>query len=230
LEYWNLNEVAGSSRTGSANSIALIETGGNVVDNPGRIGSGRAVETQLSGTPYLAAPWETPGLDVGGSDFTLGFWFYVETTWPRLNRAMLGQVSAGPTLGVFDVFLQGSNVGAESVVFQLFDGAGTSGAGSLIASVGAPRTDVWIMAIAKFVSGTSFNLRVSTTSAFGALQTIGTALTTPTNQGEFHIGRDGGGFDDVDCRIDGVGFWNRSITAAEEQCWWNLGLGLHHPF
>lgn len=228
-EYWDLNESAGSSRVGEANSITLTESGGNVTTfSPGHV-SGLAVITKEAGTPFLRVA-DSPTINFGGSDFEVGFWFFVVgPTWPALNRAVVGKLSPGSVQGQWDVFIQGTSVGAESIGFNIWNAAGTSPAVTLITAV-PQLVNNWMFVQCSFDNGVSIRTRISTTTGFGALQSNATAVTVPSNTGDLHIGRDGGGVTVTDVYVEGLGMWPRLLTAAEEQCWWNTGLGLDHPF
>lgn len=208
VDYWPLTEETGgrSSLTGRNN----LTNNNTVTTNPGLFGrASQFVATNLESLTKT----DNADLSIGGSDFTLSTWIYMDDI--SVTR-MIASKQAGGGNREYQLLVEGTLDAPRLTIFSGTAAVGTATWGSAISPSVWYLVTAWYSGVANLV-GISVDGQISVVSATTGAPVNGTA--------SFAIGGEAFSGLYMDGRIESFGFWKRVLDPSEISFIYNNGIG-----
>lgn len=209
VAYWAMEELSGarSDKVGTSNLTPF----GEPIQVEGRIGN--AVQTSPTTSDYLATN-SVPALRLGGTDWTLQAWVFLDSV---SEQGIAGKWQSGSK----EYLLKCG--ASELAIVVSTNGLSTSTLLSSLLVEGA----TWYHVLAWF-DNTSKTLYISTNNeAPTSLLISGTVFSANS---DFEVGREAVAETYFAGRVDELAIWKRLLTPGERASLYNSGLGLAYPF
>lgn len=208
--YWRLDETSGTRNDVSANAQHLTDN--NTVTSAAGIKTNAASFASAS-SEYLSRADEA-ALSINGSSFSFSLWVKA-TTFP-LNAFFLNKSDGGSSSGEYYLLYLTSN---QKFQFSIQNGATTTP----VYSTTTVTTGTWYHIIVMWDSSNSTSTIILNN---GTASTAVTAVSPPDSTQAFQMGAKTAPTARYwDGLIDEVGFWKRTLTAAEITYLYNSGSG-----
>jgi len=225
MAYWQLEEATGLR-------VDATGRGNNLSDNNGvgqQVGKiGNAAHFTPANNTYLSVA-DTSDLSTGDIDFSLSTWVYLTDKSEAYDayQVILGKGTSATFAGQEYELFYTKNLGvADRFGFFVQNGADQ---GLVYANqFGAPALNTWYFIMAWHDAGANtVNIQVND----GAVDSVPWSGGSQDTTQEFTLGKiatDPGYY--WNGGLDEVGFWKRTLTAAERTTLYNCGSGLTYPF
>ena len=215
ISYWKLDEASGNALDAHGSS-PLTDTN-SVGSATGKIGNARDFED--GSLQYFEAA-DSAALSTGDIDFTFSGWCNLESV--NAGNLLNSLLTKWNTSGNQREYLIRTN-GPNNNRFEFFVSANGSSAVSVTAPI-TITTGVWYFFVAWHNSvANTINLQVNN----GTVGTTSHSGGVFDSTAVFRLGAEGSGTVSTwDGLIDEVGFWKRTLTAAERARLYNSGSGL----
>jgi len=210
---WKLSDTSDAS--GNGNTLTNNNT---VTFVAGKIGN--AAQFVSTSSQFLSIA-DNSFVTIGSGDWTVAFWVNPTST---SSQAWVSKDNGGSDREFYVIWLPGSGV----IQLAMLNGAVLEGAVNLTITI---NTSTWYCVIAKYdhaVAGGTLYMKVDNSTGDTA---TGVAASVET-AAEFQIGarQNAANHFYSDALIDDVNIWHRTLSAAEETCFYNGGTGTEYPF
>lgn len=209
--FWKLDEASGT-RADSVGSNNLNDNR-TVTQAGGKLGD--AAQFTMANSEYLSIP-DNPSLSVGGTDFTISAWVYLDTK--STNMVFVGKYGGA---GEYALYYALSTDTFRCSTFPQLD--------AIVTPPGGVQTGQWYFLTCSHNATTHTNT-ITVNNTYTHTSSSGSEPTDTT--AEFSIGRfqPSGSTMYLNGRVDSVGFWKRILTSDEITELYNSGTGLDYPF
>lgn len=218
VAFWKLDEASGQ-RNDSVGSNHLTDNN-TVTQAVGKVGN--AAQFTRANSEYLSLA-DNAALSTGDIDFTIAAWVWFDTVTTGAGAGNRRPLVVKDSFGQseYALYFEGG-FGIERIVF-LHQDTDQVRANTL----GLPSANQWYFIVAWHdAAANTLNIQVNNGTVDSAATTVGGA----DRSSEFNIGRFERVGEHHDGRIDAVGFWKRTLTAAERTYLYKSGNGREYPF
>lgn len=213
ISWWDLDEASGTRN--DAHSTNHLTDNNTVTQAAGvSAGTGNAAQFTAANSEYLSIA-DNAALSTGDIDFTFAGWVYMDSLadedfWGKWSTANEGEY-----------FMEYAHTGGAKFRFAVSSN-GTAVTGSVLSTLPSPAsTATWYFVVAWHDSvGNTINIQVNDGTAGSAAYSAGVRNSTSP----FEVGR-AVSTRYVNGRVDSLGFWKRTLTAAEKTALYNSGAG-----
>lgn len=215
ISYWKLDEISGTR----ADSVGANNLGDNnlVTQAVGKLGN--AGHFASSSSQYLSIA-DNASLSTGNTDFTISLWVYLDTK--GASEVFVSKYSSVAPVGEYAIYYDPTT---DRFIFSTFRSGVQYDA--VANSLGSPATGTWYFLVATHSSSANTNtLRINDTYTNTVTSVEHSDSTAPFEIGRFITRTDFY----TNGRIDSVGFWKRTLTAAEITQLYSSGSGQEYPF
>ena len=221
--FWKLDEVSGTREdivgTGCGGSGCDLTDNNTVTQAVGKIGN--AGQFTLANSEYLSHA-DHADLSTGDIDFTVSAWVYADSLPGTGSFPGIVSKDAAGTREYQLIYY----ASLQRFTFHAYGSSDTEIGRATADNLGAPSTGQWYFIVAWHDStANTINIQVNN----GTVNSTATTGTPQDDTAAFEIGRD---YSNRywDGRIDGVGFWKRTLTTSERTALYNSGNGDEYPF
>lgn len=221
---WKLGEASGASRIDSV-AGKILASNNSVQQVTGKIGNAAGFASASS--RYLSIATHAD-LEFGDNDFTIGFWFYVDSVASDMALvAKNDDTVGGGGLGREWLVSYAPSLGCMRLV--IFDSTDTARALNLT-TFGNPTINTWYCYLGWYdkaahkLRGNINNGTVDELDMTGLA--IHAATSAPLNVGRRSVPSS---FLYYDGRIDNLNLWKKVLTSGERASFYNSGTGREHP-
>jgi hypothetical protein len=215
IAYWKLDEASGtradSETTGTAQDLTDNNT---VTSTTGKIGN--AAQFVTANSEYLSRT-DSADMSVGDIGFTIAAWVYLDTLVGTGDARHVASKSGGSS---DEYWISAAETGGVNKFFFVVN---TAGGAKVVSHNTTLSATTWYFVVAWHdPDANTVNITFNTETPASAT-TSGSAPTD--SNGQFQLGRYGGGSAYWNGRIDEVGFWKKVLTSDERTELYNAGSG-----
>ena len=210
ISYWNLDETSATRADSvSGNTLTNNIAVGSVVGKVGNAVNFTGINQYLNKT-------DNASLRTNGTDFTISFWVYLNSTTPQFIMTK----AQATNVGEWGVYYDGSH-------FRFVTYSPTSTYDVSATSFGSPSLHTWYFVTVTHDSAAHTNsIQINN----GTVDTLTGALESTNSTGGFLVGINFTGLFTFNGYIDEIGFWKKKLSVGEVSTLYNSGNGITYPF
>jgi hypothetical protein len=222
--FWKLGEASGS-RADSAGANTLVDNN-TVTQAAGKIGN--AAQFTSATSEHLSIV-DNANLSIGGTDITIAGWMYFDSKTGNNMYVCSKQDAGGGAQG--EIHLYYDPIAAD-MAFAIMDGSSSTNVGNIHETgFGTPANATWYFLVARLDDngGGSGSIDIQVNDG----TPVSTSLTgvPGDSTSSFRVGAINAAPSNFwDGRIDGLGFWRKLLSVAEQTDLYNSGNGKEYPF